>query len=95
MNECKPLVIGQHTAYLQDRIRGDPLSVRKLRCLFLKLKSILEMPLLRISQHQSSAGGDHSSTFHLNLSHFKPSLRYDYPLIPPNRASGPIRDEER
>jgi len=25
----------------------------------------------------------------------KPSLRYDYPLIPPNRASRPIRDEER
>ena len=24
---------------------------------------------------------------------FKPSLRYDYPLIPPNRASRPIRDE--
>jgi hypothetical protein len=26
---------------------------------------------------------------------FKPSLRYDYPLIPPNLASRPIRDEER
>jgi len=26
---------------------------------------------------------------------FKPSLRYDYPLIPPNQASRPIRDEER
>ena len=63
-------VIGQHTAYLQDRIRRDPLSVRKLRCLFLKLKSILEMPLLRISQHESSAGPGHSSTFHLNLSRF-------------------------
>ena len=25
----------------------------------------------------------------------KPSLRYDYPLIPLNRASRPIRDEER
>ena len=25
----------------------------------------------------------------------KPSLRYDYPLIPLNRASRPIKDEER
>ena len=25
----------------------------------------------------------------------KPSLRYDSPLIPPNLASRPIRDEER
>ena len=46
-------VISQHTGYLQDRIRRDPSSVHKLRCLFLKLKSILEMPLLRISQHES------------------------------------------
>jgi len=27
--------------------------------------------------------------------HFKPSLRYDYPLIPPNSASRPIRDHNR
>ena len=46
-------VIGQHTEYLQERIRRDPTMVKKQRSLFLKLKSILEMPLLRISQHRS------------------------------------------
>lgn len=46
-------VIGQHTEYLQERIRRDSTMVKKQRSLFLKLKSILEMPLLRISQHRS------------------------------------------
>ena len=46
-------VIDPYTAQLQERIRGDPFAVRKLRFLFLKLKSILEMPLLRISQIES------------------------------------------
>ena len=33
---------------------------------------------------------------HIRGTHIiKPSLRYDYPLIPPNRASRSIRDEER
>jgi len=46
-------IIDPYTSQLQARIRGDPFAVRKLRFLFLKLKSILEMPLLRISQIES------------------------------------------
>lgn len=42
--------IQRHTPILHERIRKDPQSVLKLRCLFLKLKSVLELPLLRISQ---------------------------------------------
>lgn len=46
-------VIEPYTKQLQQRIRKDPFAVRKLRFLFLKLKSMLEMPLLRISQIES------------------------------------------
>lgn len=42
--------IQKYTAILHERIRKDPFSVLQLRCLFLKLKSVLELPLLRISQ---------------------------------------------
>lgn len=42
--------IQRYTPILHERIRRDPQSVLKLRCLFLKLKSVLELPLLRISQ---------------------------------------------
>ena len=46
-------VLDPYTEQLQQRIRKDPFAVRKLRFTFLKLKSILEMPLLRISQMES------------------------------------------
>jgi hypothetical protein len=63
----------------------------------------------QIEHHMFPGRGLHSSTLRLNLSasygiggarrgsgaRVKPSLRYDYPLIPSNRASRPIRDEER
>lgn len=42
--------IQRYTPILHERIRKDPQCVLKLRCLFLKLKSVLELPLLRISQ---------------------------------------------
>ena len=42
--------IQPYTPILHERIRKDPFAVAKLRCLFLKLKSVLELPLLRISQ---------------------------------------------
>ena len=31
-------------------MRADPKAVLKLRCLFIKMRSLLELPLLRISQ---------------------------------------------
>ncbi|KAK3253255.1 hypothetical protein CYMTET_37489 [Cymbomonas tetramitiformis] len=46
-------IINAYTAQMHDRIRRDPFSTLKLRCLFLKLKSIMELPLLRISQCNS------------------------------------------
>jgi len=38
-------------------VRTDPKAVLKLRCLFLKLRSMLELPLLRIGQDTSPAAG--------------------------------------
>ena len=37
------------------QVRGDPGTVLKLRCLFLKLRSLLEVPLLRLGQARSPA----------------------------------------
>lgn len=37
------------------QVRTDPKAVLKLRCLFLKLRSMLELPLLRIGQAASPA----------------------------------------
>ena len=37
------------------QVRTDPKAVLKLRCLFLKLRSMLELPLLRIGQDKSPA----------------------------------------
>ena len=37
------------------QVRGDPGTVLKLRCLFLKLRSLLEVPLLRMGQARSPA----------------------------------------
>lgn len=37
------------------QVRGDPGTVLKLRCLFLKLRSLLEVPLLRVGQARSPA----------------------------------------
>ena len=39
------------------QVRTDPKAVLKLRCLFLKLRSMLELPLLRIGQDKSPATG--------------------------------------
>ena len=38
-----------------SQVRTDPKAVLKLRCLFLKLRSMLELPLLRIGQDKSPA----------------------------------------
>ena len=35
------------------QVRADPGAVLKLRCLFLKLRSLLEVPLLRMGQARS------------------------------------------
>ena len=37
------------------QVRGDPGTVLKLRCLFLKMRSLLEVPLLRMGQARSPA----------------------------------------
>ena len=37
------------------QVRADPGAVLKLRCLFLKLRSLLEVPLLRLGQARSPA----------------------------------------
>lgn len=36
--------------HIHARIRAEPLTVLKLQCLFIKLRSIMDIPLLRISQ---------------------------------------------
>jgi WASH complex subunit strumpellin len=46
-------VVDPYTEQLQTRVRKDPFAVRKLRFLFLKLRSMLEMPLLRVSEIES------------------------------------------
>lgn len=43
-------LIVSFTQQIQTRIHAEPFMVLKLSCLFLKLRSILEIPLLRISQ---------------------------------------------
>lgn len=56
MRKSTPLLGGSTRSFLPFPTRPypptpqDPQSVLKLRCLFLKLKSVLELPLLRISQ---------------------------------------------
>ncbi|KAJ7551564.1 hypothetical protein O6H91_06G020600 [Diphasiastrum complanatum] len=42
------------TRIIHERIQSDPFTVLKLQCLFLKLKSIMDIPLLRISQCHSA-----------------------------------------
>lgn len=46
------LIVG-FTPQIHARINADPFTVLKLSCLFLKLRSILDIPLLRISQSGS------------------------------------------
>ncbi|KAL2650279.1 hypothetical protein R1flu_018407 [Riccia fluitans] len=46
-------LINTFTERIHARIRGEPFTVLKLQCLFLKLRSILDIPLLRISQCNS------------------------------------------
>lgn len=46
------LIVG-FTPQIHARIHAEPLTVLKLSCLFLKLRSILDIPLLRISQSGS------------------------------------------
>ncbi|CAM6121354.1 unnamed protein product [Calypogeia fissa] len=41
------------TEKIHGRIRAEPLTVLKLQCLFIKLRSIMDIPLLRISQCNS------------------------------------------
>ncbi|KAL3702168.1 hypothetical protein R1sor_020190 [Riccia sorocarpa] len=47
-------LVNGFTERIHARIRGEPFTVLKLQCLFLKLRSILDIPLLRISQCNSS-----------------------------------------
>ncbi len=37
------------------QVRGDPRTVLKLRCLFIKMRSLLEVPLLRLGQARAPA----------------------------------------
>jgi WASH complex subunit strumpellin len=43
-------LIQEYTPLLHAQIREEPQTVSRLRCWFLKLKSVLELPLLRLSQ---------------------------------------------
>lgn len=43
-------LIGAFTNQIHTRIRSDTSTVLKLQCLFLKLRSIMDIPILRISQ---------------------------------------------
>ena len=63
-------VIEPYTDQLQQRIRNDPFAVRKLRFVFLKLKSTLEMPLLRISQIESPDMYSVSEYYSSQLAHY-------------------------
>ncbi|KAG6548557.1 hypothetical protein Mapa_010045 [Marchantia paleacea] len=47
-------LIDTFTERIHARIRAEPFTVLKLQCLFLKLRSIMDIPLLRISQCNSS-----------------------------------------
>lgn len=44
------------TCFGRMQVRVDPAAVLKLRCVFLKLRSGLELPLLRVDQAGDSAG---------------------------------------
>ncbi|KAJ8611733.1 hypothetical protein CTAYLR_009190 [Chrysophaeum taylorii] len=55
-------VLRQYVGILRDRIRADPSTAVLLRATFLKLASILDVPLVRISQCDSiSSRGDQAS----------------------------------
>jgi WASH complex subunit strumpellin len=43
-------ILAAYTPHMHRRIQSQPFAVLKLQCLFLKLKSMMELPLLRISQ---------------------------------------------
>lgn len=47
-------IMGRFTERIHKSIEEDPLTVLKLQCLFLKLRSMLDIPLLRISQSNSA-----------------------------------------
>lgn len=46
-------IIDDYVPYMQARIKRDPTSVLKLRATFLKLASIIQLPVLRINQASS------------------------------------------
>jgi len=46
-------ILSAYTSQMHLRIRSQPFSVLKLQCLFMKLKSMMELPLLRICQCNS------------------------------------------
>lgn len=43
-------IIQEHTPLLKDLIQEDPGTLPRLQCWFLKLRSVLELPLLRLGQ---------------------------------------------
>ncbi|XP_024525295.1 LOW QUALITY PROTEIN: WASH complex subunit 5 [Selaginella moellendorffii] len=47
-------LIGEFTLLIQSQIQNDPFTVSKLQCLFLKLRSVMDIPLLRLYQSQSA-----------------------------------------
>ena len=47
-------IINDYTPFLHDKIKNDPLTCLLLRSTFLKLASILNLPLIRISQANSA-----------------------------------------
>ncbi|CAL8464950.1 g4485 [Coccomyxa elongata] len=48
-------LLDSYVARLQAEVRGDPRTVLKLRCLFIKMRSLLEVPLLRLGQARAPA----------------------------------------
>ena len=51
------------TSAVAAQVRADPGAVLKLRCLFLKLRSLLEVPLLRMGQARSPAAAPTSRVY--------------------------------
>ncbi|GLJ16716.1 hypothetical protein SUGI_0287200 [Cryptomeria japonica] len=47
-------IMGMFTERIHKSIEEDPFTLQKLQCLFVKLRSLLDIPLLRISQSDSA-----------------------------------------
>ncbi|EGB10206.1 hypothetical protein AURANDRAFT_23554 [Aureococcus anophagefferens] len=63
-------ILGDYVPILHDRVRGDPRTAVLLRATFLKLASILDVPLIRISQCNSSDQASVASYYSTELVNF-------------------------